>query len=123
MTGETCVVNIGPAGIRRRMIGGVIGIAIGVALVVAMILLGEPRTWRAFAFAPFWLGTLGVFQAREKTCVAFAARGLRDLDAGAGLVPVTDEAERAALSAQARAVRLRATATAVALTAAAFLVP
>ena len=36
-------------------------------LVAAMVWTHSPRTWRALAFAPFWVGLLGVLQAHEKT--------------------------------------------------------
>lgn len=121
MTEGASFVNIGPRGARMRLIGGVVALAFGVVLVALIVATDRPRTWRALAFAPFWLAALGFFQAREKTCVGLAARGLRDL--GSGPEPVTDDEERALLSAQARAVRLRATAAAVALTTAVLLFP
>jgi hypothetical protein len=121
VTEETCYANIGPRGARLRQIGGVVALGFGIALVAGLVWSGLPRTWRALAFVPFWLAALGFFQARDRTCVALAGRGLKDLDGGPE--EVVDEAERAALSAQARAVRLRATAAAVALTTAVLLFP
>ena len=94
MNPEDCYANIGPDGIRKRRIGGIVAILVGIALVAVLIALQQPRTWRALAFAPFWLGALGWFQAREKTCVGLASRGLKDLDGGDGMEPVIDEAER-----------------------------
>lgn len=59
--------NIGPAGIRKRRLTGVVAAAVGVAAVAVLVASGAPRVWRLTAFLPFWLGGLGWFQAREKT--------------------------------------------------------
>ncbi len=121
MNADVCYANIGPRGIRLRQIGGVIAGLVAIGLVIAMIALHQPRTYRILAFAPFWLSALGFLQAREKTCVGLASRGMRDLDGGAERVE--DGAEQAALAAQAGRVRLLAMAAAAALTAATFLIP
>jgi hypothetical protein len=72
--------------------------------------------------APFFLiGFTGVFQARARTCVALAAQGVRNMDAGPQAIE--DEAELDAVRAEARRVMVRsAIATAVA-TALALLLP
>jgi hypothetical protein len=118
---EACPVNIDARGIRARRLGGLLAAAFAVALVVAMVVLGLPRWTRLYAFAPFWLGALGWFQAHEKTCIRLAGSGLRETDAG--LAKVEDDAELAQLRAQARRVHLEAAAAAAVLTAAALLLP
>jgi hypothetical protein len=70
--------------------------------------------WYAVAFVPFFLGTLGLFQARAQTCVFLAAVGKRNMDGGAEEI-----ADRALLAQdRLRAVRvwLRAAGVALVLT-------
>ena len=84
MTEQTtaCVANIGPRGRRQRLRNGMIWLAIGTGAAGALALVGLPRWLRLGLFGPFALGAFGVFQAYEQTCVALAARGVRDLDSG-----------------------------------------
>lgn len=65
--GAAPLANIGVRGRRRRMTNGVALLAAGAGVATLLIASGQPRAWRLVAFAPFWLGALGVFQAREKT--------------------------------------------------------
>lgn len=65
--GAAAPANIGERGRRRRMTNGVAFLAAGGGVAALLIASGQPRAWRLVAFAPFWLGALGVFQAREKT--------------------------------------------------------
>jgi hypothetical protein len=46
---------------------GIVTLVIGAFLGLAMVLYGLDRWWRLGLFVPFWLGSLGVHQAREKT--------------------------------------------------------
>ncbi len=62
-----------------------------------------------------YVGALGVFQARANTCVALAAKGLRNLDSGNEAI--ADTAEAAALKNQAIGVVARAAIVAMVLTA------
>lgn len=55
--------NIGPRERRKRLILGVA--ALGVAVLLA--LAGQSRWWRVGLFFLFWLGALGLLQAKEKT--------------------------------------------------------
>lgn len=77
-----CTPNIGPFQRRRRLIVGVAMFAFTLALAAVLIALGLPRVWRVLTIVPAWVGALGVFQVREQTCVALAARGLRNMDSG-----------------------------------------
>jgi len=61
------VTNIGPRGVRRRRTLGVVGLAAGAGISAAGILLSWAPWVRATAVLPYWLGFLGVFQARAKT--------------------------------------------------------
>ncbi len=42
-------------------------LAVGVGIAVALILAGVEHWWRVGLFVPFWVGALGVFQARAHT--------------------------------------------------------
>ena len=46
---------------------GVATLGVSAAIALALILAGVNRWWRITLFIPFWMGALGVFQAREKT--------------------------------------------------------
>lgn len=65
--GSVCIANIGPRERRRRLFGGVIGLGIGFAAAAALIVAGISPWWRLALVIPFAMGTIGVFQAREKT--------------------------------------------------------
>jgi hypothetical protein len=42
-------------------------LAFGVALAVIFTHIGVSRGWYAVLFLPFWIGSLGISQARKKT--------------------------------------------------------
>lgn len=65
--GSVCIANIGPGERRRRLLGGVVGLGIGFAAAAALIVAGISPWWRLALVIPFAMGTIGVFQAREKT--------------------------------------------------------
>ena len=89
-----------------------------VAVIVAGVLFARdaPRAWRAIVFVPALLAGLGAFQVRARTCVALAARGRRNMDAG--VVAIQDPDERSRVKDQARQVTGRALLTAAIVTAA-----
>jgi hypothetical protein len=110
-----CVPNIGPMQQRRRLLLGLIMIALSVAVGLWLVGAGAARASRLLLFLPLLFGFLGLLQVREKTCVALAARGLRNMDQGSE--PITDPAALAQVKAQARRVQVRALAAAAAITA------
>ena len=59
--------NIGPKESRKRLIMGVIMLAVGIGVGTALIFTDLNRWWRIGLFLPFWMGALGLFQAKEKT--------------------------------------------------------
>ncbi|MDH5588620.1 MAG: hypothetical protein OEZ65_13915 [Gemmatimonadota bacterium] len=61
------VANIGPRGRRARLRGGLRVGAAGALLVGALSIAGVDPLWRLTALPLFWLASLGVIQAREKT--------------------------------------------------------
>jgi hypothetical protein len=93
---------------------GVIVLLTGAFVSAALLLAGAERPWRLVAFLPFWAGATALWQVYEKTCVALAARNVRNLDDGD--VAVRDPEERRQIERQARRVRLEGLATAVVLT-------
>ena len=58
-------INLGPRARRNRSVLG--GILLAAGLGVGLILTGAPWPWRLGLYLPFWMGALGLFQAREKT--------------------------------------------------------
>jgi len=60
-------VNIGPRGRWRRLVAGAAALAAGVVILTALVVAGAGRGWRALVVVPFWLGALGVVQARSQT--------------------------------------------------------
>lgn len=104
-TAMACVPNIGPKGRRKRLILGFVAIDLYILVAAAFIYAGAPRTLPLALLPFFFFGALGVFQAREQTCVALAARDQRDLDDGPeALAPEA----RAAVKRQARRVAIYA---------------
>jgi len=115
------VVNIGPKGRRQRLVRGIITLVLGAVLGLVMVLYGVDRWWRLALYVPFWMGSLGVHQARGKTCVVLAARGLREADDRLEAVDTDDE--RLTLRRQARLVYIQTTAAAVLPTAFGLILP
>lgn len=101
-----CVPNIGPAQRRRRAVVGVVFAAITVAVATPLIAYDAARPLRLVVAIPSVIAALGFFQARAQTCVALAARGLRNMDDGDR--PMDDEAQLRAVQAQSRRVYLEA---------------
>ena len=65
--GKAELANIGPKETRKRLLMGVAMLAMGVVLAVIFTHVGVSRGWYAALFLPFWMGTLGISQARKKT--------------------------------------------------------
>src|SRR4051812_12964850 len=74
--------NIGPREIRKRRILGVVALGAGAALAFGLFAMGAPRLYRLTIFFPIWIAALGLFQAREGTCIALAGKGVCNLDSG-----------------------------------------
>lgn len=116
-TAVVCPANIGPAERRKRLIVGAAALCVCVVAALLLSLEGAPRYWRLLLFLPFWTAALGIFQARANVCVAFAARGVRNLG---GKPEPQPAAELAAVRKEARRVHVRSLLTAVVLTALCF---
>ena len=65
--GKTDRANIGPNETRKRLLMGVAMLAIGIVVAVIFTHAGVSRGWYSVLFLPFWMGTLGISQARKKT--------------------------------------------------------
>jgi hypothetical protein len=114
--GVACVANIGRAGRRQRLLIGLVGLGACVLASVWLVSDGASRGWRLALFVPWWISLLGVFQAKEQTCVALAARGLRE--GSGGEAEVIPPAELDAVRRQARRVYLQSFIAALLVTAA-----
>jgi len=64
---DICIPNIGPRERRRRLVVGIAMFVIAAFAAALLIAGGAPRAWRVFILFPAWVGSIGVFQAREKT--------------------------------------------------------
>ena len=107
-------VNIGPREQRKRRLLGVVALTVGVATAFVLFVYGAPRVSRAVIFFPIWIAGLGLLQAREKTCIALAARGTCNMDDGEVRLDDANLIEQ--LRVKARALNRRATITALAAT-------
>jgi hypothetical protein len=65
--GNAELANIGPKEVRKRLVMGVAVLATSVILAFIFARAGVSRGWYAVLFLPFWMGTLGISQARKKT--------------------------------------------------------
>ena len=65
--GKAKLANIGPKETRKRLLMGVAMLALGVVLAVVFTHADVSRWGYAALFLPFWMGTLGISQARKKT--------------------------------------------------------
>ena len=108
------VSNIGPGERRKRRLLGIVALTVGVAAAFLLVVYDAPRPLRAVVFFPIWMAGLGLLQARERTCIALAARGACNW--GAGEESLDDEQLIAALRGASRRIHRRALTTAVAIT-------
>lgn len=115
------VCNIGPRERTKRRVMGIASLVAGAGLAFVLVAFGAPPWSRLFLFVPFWFAGLGLFQAQQQTCIALAARGTRNLDAGEERID--DPAAAEALRARARAVTRKSLIVAVVATLVAFLFP
>lgn len=57
--------NIGPRQQLKRLLAGLAMLVIGVVISYLLIHYDAHRAWRAVVAIPFWMGLLGIFQARD----------------------------------------------------------
>ena len=121
MTTATVCPNIGPRERQRRLVGAFFFLSIAVCVGVCLIAFHAPRPWRLLVFLPVWASAIGFFQVQAKTCVALAARGLKNMDTGDEAI--THPNELKAVRAQSRSVHIRSILTAVVVAALLALLP
>jgi hypothetical protein len=119
MTSE--VTNIGPSERRKRRLLGVVALTVGVSLAFLLVIMQAPRWSRALIFFPIWIAGLGLMQSREKVCIALAASGKCNMDAGEE--SLTDDNLIEQLRGKARRINRRALITAGVITLLALLFP
>jgi hypothetical protein len=61
---------------------GMVALTVGVSLAFILVIMQSPRWSRAIIFFPIWIAGLGLLQSRERTCIALAAGGKCNMDAG-----------------------------------------
>lgn len=59
--------NIGTGERRKRFVFGMVAFGVGVVITVLLVVARAPLVWRLPLFLVFYVGALGVFQARDKT--------------------------------------------------------
>ena len=59
--------NIGTGERRKRLVFGIVAFGVGVVIAVLLVVARAPVVWRLPLFLVFYVGALGVFQARDKT--------------------------------------------------------
>jgi hypothetical protein len=121
MTPAIVCSNIGRRERQRRLIGGLFFLAIAVCVGVSLIAFNAPRPWRLLIFLPAWASAIGFFQVQSQTCVALAARGLKNMDAVDE--QITNPAELKQIRAQSRAVHIRSILAAAAVAALLMILP
>jgi hypothetical protein len=101
------VCNIGPWEIRRRWIGGVIGLALAAVLLGVLIAVHAPALARVLVLLPAWGGAFSVLQARRRFCGAYAMRGISNFGVDLGTIHQVedDAAHRADMAALVRMTR------------------
>lgn len=113
--------NIGPRERSKRRLLGIVALTVSVGVAFVLVVYGAPRWSRLVLFFPVWMAGLGLLQAREKTCIALAARGVCNMDSGE--VALEDETLVNELRAKARRINLRAIYTAAVITVVALAFP
>ena len=109
------IANIGTRERHKRLIWGLLASGVGVVIAVLLVMIRAPVIWRLPLLLVFYVGALGIFQARDKTCVKLAARGQRDMDSGPQQISVATELQQ--VQRQARVVYVKSAITAAILTA------
>lgn len=119
-TSSSCE-NIGPAERRKRVRIAAVSLAVAALVAVSLVAFEAHRGWRLLALPPIWIGALCLVEAKTRTCVVLAARGVRNMDAGDE--PITDAAERRMVGQQSRSVHIWTLLLTILLIGALFLVP
>ena len=68
--------NIGPAEIKRRKQGALVGAILFAVTSFSFVITNAPRSTRLLVFIPALIFAVGIIQARRKFCVAYGFLGL-----------------------------------------------
>ena len=68
--------NIGPAEIKRRQQGALLGAILFVITTLLFVLTDAPTSTRLLVFIPALLFSVGIIQTRRKFCVAYGFLGV-----------------------------------------------
>ena len=89
----TC--NIGAAEIRRRWLGGHVGVITAVLLLVVLVAVGAPPITRLLIALPAAGAAISYLQAHLRFCAAFGLRGMYNFGRPGSERAVADESARA----------------------------
>jgi hypothetical protein len=76
----SCKANISPAGRRRRVRVGTVGLVLSVGLLIVLAAARAAWYWRLVLFLPAALAAVGLLQARRNTCIKRADEGTFEHD-------------------------------------------
>jgi hypothetical protein len=62
-----CVINLGPREARKRLVFGISLLGLGVVASGVLWFFDVSAWWRLLLFFPYWLGLLGLLEARTRT--------------------------------------------------------
>jgi len=119
--GEVCIANISPLERQKRLRIGVVAFMITLVLLGVLIVLDVNPMWRLLLFFMFWGAGVSYFEARDKTCIAYALNETRKM--GEEEEKIEDAAELKQVRRQSSRLIVKAFFTALALTLIAFLLP
>jgi hypothetical protein len=89
---EPGVCNIGPAEIRRRRLGAVLGTVVAIVVAAVIFALGLPHPVRLLIALPAAGAIVGWFQAVLRFCVGFARLGVFNFGELGPMEKVADQA-------------------------------
>jgi hypothetical protein len=89
----TC--NIGAAEIRRRWLGGHVGVIAAAVMLVGLVAIGAPPITRLIIALPAAGAAVSYLQAHLRFCAAFGLRGTYNFGRPGSEQPVADESARA----------------------------
>lgn len=116
----SCLINLGKTQKRLRLILGMVLFSFAAFLSLLFISLEIPAGLRAVVFVPYFVAMLGFLQAKERTCVVFAYKNVKDL--GAGEEPVSDAASQNFLKLKSQKIVVQSVFVSLLLTAATLLI-
>jgi hypothetical protein len=87
------VCNIGPQEIQMRQRAGWLGVIATILIGALLFWLQSPGWTRLVLFFPAFIAASGFIQAQMHFCVAFASRGLFNMDKAVGVTESVEKAE------------------------------